>query len=62
MLVFWVETPCELVDIYQRFRRTYCLYLQPEDGGSIGLYLHGFTTQKTNIEFFTAVRTANLNK
>jgi hypothetical protein len=28
MLVFWVVTPCELVDRHQRFGGAYCLHLQ----------------------------------
>jgi hypothetical protein len=34
MAVFWVAVPCSLVDIYQRFRGTYCLHHRPVDGGS----------------------------
>jgi hypothetical protein len=36
MAVFWVVAPCSLVEVYQRFRRTYCLHHQgdrPVDGG-----------------------------
>jgi hypothetical protein len=29
MLVFWVETPCNLVSDYRRFGRTYGLHIQP---------------------------------
>jgi hypothetical protein len=40
-LVFWVVTPCGLVDRYQHFIGT---YFSPEDGGSmllrnVGIYL-----------------------
>jgi hypothetical protein len=32
MVVFWVATPCSLVEVYQRFRGPYCLHHQlPDD-------------------------------
>jgi hypothetical protein len=34
-------------------------YFSLEDGGSIGIYLHGVTTQSTNVDIFV-VRTSNL--
>jgi hypothetical protein len=44
---------------YERFGGTYCL--RPEDEGimflrNVGIYLHGVTTQNTNIDIFTAMR------
>jgi hypothetical protein len=51
MLLFWVVTPCGLIGR--------CHYVSPKLW-----YLptspHGVTTQKNNIDFFTAVRTSNL--
>jgi hypothetical protein len=49
VLILWVVTPCGLAGRYQRFGKTHCLHHQ------------GVTTQKTNIDVFTAVRTSNLN-
>jgi hypothetical protein len=37
MAVFWVVTPCSLVEVYQRFRGPCCLHHQG-DGGSKGLW------------------------
>jgi hypothetical protein len=34
MAIFWVVTPYRLVEVYQRFRGTYCFYHQDDDGGS----------------------------
>jgi hypothetical protein len=38
MTVFWDVAPCSLVDVYRRFRGTYCLHHQgdecTDDGGS----------------------------
>jgi hypothetical protein len=31
LLVFWVVAPCRLVEVYQRFRRPYCLHHQGDD-------------------------------
>jgi hypothetical protein len=56
MFVFWVVTRCELVDRYQLFGKTYCIHLQVPDSP------HGVTTEKTNIQIFTAVRKSNLPK
>jgi hypothetical protein len=53
MMVFWAVTPCGRLGRYQHFGGTYCLNLQP-------LSPHYITTQKTNIDTFTAVRTSNL--
>jgi hypothetical protein len=37
MAVFWVVSPCSLVDVFRRFRGSYCLHHQgdhfPDDGG-----------------------------
>jgi hypothetical protein len=55
VLVFWVETLCGLVGRYQCFGGTYCLLLQ-----CCPTSPHVFTTQKTNTEFFTTVRTSKL--
>jgi hypothetical protein len=51
VLVFWVVMPSGLIGRYQRFGGTCCLHLQ-------GLTVH--TTQKTNSEVFTAVRTTDI--
>jgi hypothetical protein len=50
MLVFRLVTACELVGRYE------CLH--PEDEGSMSLRVcpHGITTQRTNMDHFTAVR------
>jgi hypothetical protein len=33
MAVFCVVAPCNLVEVYQRFRGTCCLHRRPDDGG-----------------------------
>jgi hypothetical protein len=48
MLVFLVVTTCGFAGIYQRDRGTYCLYLHPEDAGSMV-----FTTKKTSIDIIS---------
>jgi hypothetical protein len=35
--VVWVLTPCSVMVGYKRFSGACCLYLHPEDGGSINL-------------------------
>jgi hypothetical protein len=40
MLVFWVVTPCELVDRNHCFGETYASIFRAEDGGSICLQVH----------------------
>lgn len=42
-VVFWVMTPCNLVDGYQCFKETHCLHLQHRKWRQ----LHGVITQKT---------------
>jgi hypothetical protein len=61
MVVFWVEAPCSMVEVYRRFRDASCFHHQGDDGalmmeaGSnfetpVNFYrLHGATTQKTVI-------------
>jgi hypothetical protein len=34
MAVFCVVSPCNMVDVYRRFRGAYCLHHQGDDGGS----------------------------
>jgi hypothetical protein len=51
MAVFWVVAPCCLVEVYRRFRGTFCLYHQGDEG------LHGATTQKTAIFILAAAGT-----
>jgi hypothetical protein len=36
MAVFWVVAPCSLVEVYQRFRGTYCLHHLGDDDGNVG--------------------------
>jgi hypothetical protein len=43
MAVFWVVAPCNLVEIYQRFRRSCCLHHQGNER------LHSSTAQKAGI-------------
>jgi hypothetical protein len=70
MLVFWAVMQCGLVGSYQRFGETYCLIFRaefsPEDVSPKRWYLpaspQGVTTQKTNINTFTALRTSNIIK
>jgi hypothetical protein len=62
MSVFWVATPCGLVDRHRRLGGTYCFHLQ---GGiwrhmflrNVGISAspHSVTIQKTNIDIFTTV-------
>jgi hypothetical protein len=54
--VFWLVTPCSLVEIDQRFRGTYCLYHQ--NSSPVSTRLHGAVIQKTVIlksKFFSRV-------
>jgi hypothetical protein len=50
IVVFWVVTPCSLIDGYQR------------SGGTCHFCLmdHSVTTQTTTIDIFTTVRTSDL--
>jgi hypothetical protein len=48
MTVFWDVAPCSLVEVYRRFRGTYCLNHQGDDR-SIPTRLHGAISQKTVI-------------
>jgi hypothetical protein len=61
MSVFWVVTQCGLAGRYQRFGETYCLLYAgvPLKRWHLPTSPHGTATQKTDIDNFTAVRTAN---
>jgi hypothetical protein len=54
-LVFWLGTPRGMVVRYRRFGGTYIAFLFNPDNGDVPA--HVVATQRTNIEFFTAVRT-----
>jgi hypothetical protein len=66
MLVFWVVTQCGLAGRYQRFGGTYYIFrtsalkmeaVWPSES-LVSIYkTQGVTTQKTNIDIFTAVIT-----
>jgi hypothetical protein len=34
MAVFWVVVPCSLVELYRRFRGTFCLTRRSDDGSN----------------------------
>jgi hypothetical protein len=61
-------TPCGLIGKHQCFGETYCLHLQdwgwrqyvPPKRWYLPTSPHGISTQKNNIDIFTAVRTSNL--
>jgi hypothetical protein len=43
--VFWVVTPCSVMVWYKRFRISFCLFLQGEDGGCMHLWNFGILLQ-----------------
>jgi hypothetical protein len=51
IIVFWDVAPCSLIEVYQRFRGTYCIHHHsPDDGGSkhlrnVGKFLPDYTAQ-----------------
>jgi hypothetical protein len=47
MPVFWVVAPCNLVEVYQRFRGTFCLHLQV-----IALMMEAVSTSETLVNFY----------
>jgi hypothetical protein len=67
VLVLWVVTPCGLIGRYQCFGGTYCLHLHPWRWRHyvclkcwcLPTSPQGITTQKTNTDIFTAMRTSN---
>jgi hypothetical protein len=64
MAVFWVLSPCCLVQFYRRFRSACCSspwwQQTPLKRRQTSTRLHGATTHKTAIFIFAAVRTWNL--
>jgi hypothetical protein len=63
MLVLWVVTPCGLLSGHQRFGVAYCLHLRdwsPETFVFVYTSPPGVATQLTNMDIFTAVKSANL--
>jgi hypothetical protein len=50
MAVFWVVAPCNLVDVYRRFRGTYCLHHQGD------LMTEEASTSETSVNFFQTTR------
>jgi hypothetical protein len=55
MAVFWVVTPCRLVEVYQRLRGTYCLHHQD----LIALMMEATSTSETLVNFYQTTRRYN---
>jgi hypothetical protein len=59
--VFWVVTPCSLVEVYRRFRGACCLHHQGDDRGATNQKTAIFSevARKTRINVVTAWRLAS---
>jgi hypothetical protein len=58
MAIFWVVAPCRLVEVYQRFRGTFCLHHQ-DDHLLIALMMEAARTFETLENFYQTTRRYN---
>jgi hypothetical protein len=56
MAVFWVVSPCSLVEVYQRFRGPCCLHHQ---GDEFALMMEAARTSETLVNFYQTARCCN---
>jgi hypothetical protein len=56
MAVFWVVSPCSLVEVYQRFRGLCCLHHQ---GNEFTLMMEAARTSETLVNFYQTKRRYN---
>jgi hypothetical protein len=54
MVIFWVFTPCSLVEVYQCLRDTCCLHYQGD-----GLIMEASSTSGTSVNFYLSTRRNN---
>jgi hypothetical protein len=61
MAVFWVVSPCRLVEVYWRFRGALCLHHQGDDISSqgIALVMEAASTSETLVNFYQTTRRNN---
>jgi hypothetical protein len=55
MAVFWVVAPCNVVEVYQRFRGLCCLHHHP----LIALMVEAASTSETLVNFYQTTRNYN---
>jgi hypothetical protein len=55
MTVFWDVAPCNLVEVYRRFRGACCLHQQGV-GFIIVLIMEAASTSETSVNFYNAAR------
>jgi hypothetical protein len=56
MAVFWVVSPCGLVEVYQRFRGGFCLHHQGDERWAI---MEATSTSEKSVNFYQTTRCNN---